>query len=186
MTERGYWRIGAIRGVPIRVHWTMPVGALIFGGFRFAPVFWLGFFGLILIHELGHAALVRTFGHRVSSVDITGFGGLCRWSGLATPNQRSAIAWGGVAAQAVVLVLALAGLLLLGSPTSWMGAQIVSVLVWTNLWLMGLNLLPIPPLDGAEAWPGVVRALRRGPPGRGHRPTRRDGRRPGESWRYGR
>ena len=40
----------------MRVHWTLPVGALVFGQGRFVPGFWLGFFLLVLVHELGHAA----------------------------------------------------------------------------------------------------------------------------------
>jgi hypothetical protein len=43
--------------------------------------------------------------------------------------------------------------LLLGRPTTYSGAELVSVLTTTNLWLIGINLLPVPPLDGAEAWP---------------------------------
>jgi hypothetical protein len=30
---------------------------------------------------------------------------------------------------------------------------VVDVFTRTNLWLIALNLLPVPPLDGAEAWP---------------------------------
>jgi Zn-dependent protease len=184
MWERGYLRVATIRGVPIRIHWTMPLGALLFGGLRFAPAFWVGFLLLLLVHELGHAALVRKYGHRVLSVDITGFGGLCRWSGWASPNQRGVIAWGGVLAQAALLVVVLAALLVVGLPSTWFGAELVSVLVWTNLWLIGLNLLPFPPLDGAEAWP-LVRRLLGGRAGRrGSSPLPRPKRRPGESWRY--
>ncbi|HVV86735.1 MAG TPA: hypothetical protein VHE35_26940 [Kofleriaceae bacterium] len=31
--------------------------------------------------------------------------------------------------------------------------QLVGALTVGNVWLMAINLLPIPPLDGAEAWP---------------------------------
>lgn len=139
--------------MPIRIHWTMPVGALIFSGFRFAPAFWLGFFLLVLIHELGHAFFVRRFRHQVLSIEVTGFGGLCRWSGHATPFERAAIAWGGVLAQGVLLVATFAVLLAFGPATTRWTAELAHVFTITNLWLIGLNLLPIPPLDGAEAWP---------------------------------
>ena len=158
MFDRGFLTLGTIRGMPIRVHWTMPVGALIFSGFSFAPAFWLGFFVLVLIHELGHAFFVRRFRHHVVSIEVTGFGGLCRWSGHATPFERAAIAWGGVAAQGILLALTFALVLALGSPTSRWTAELVHVFTTTNLWLIALNLLPIPPLDGAEAWP-LVRHL---------------------------
>ena len=78
MMDRGYLTIARLGGTSFRLHWTLPLGALFFSGFRFAPVFWLAFFGLVFVHELGHASLVKIFGHRVVAVDITGFGGLCR------------------------------------------------------------------------------------------------------------
>jgi hypothetical protein len=162
MLERGYWSAFRVRGAPVRFHWTIPLGALVFGGFRFVPAFWAAFFFLILIHEMGHAFLVRAFGHRVMSIDILGFGGFCRWSGVATKSERGAIAWGGVLAQAVALVVTFALLLILGRPTTVYGAQVAEVFISTNLWLIALNLLPVPPLDGAEAWSFVGDVIRHG------------------------
>lgn len=152
MFETGYWKIGTFRGVPIRLHWSIPVGALIFSGFTFAPAFWLAFFLLIFLHELGHAAIVRRFGHRTLSIDITGFGGLCRWSGHATAFERSAIAWGGVLAQFAVLIGTLTVVTFISAPTHPYAAQVADVFIRTNLFLIALNLIPFPPLDGAEAW----------------------------------
>jgi stage IV sporulation protein FB len=137
----------------VRVHWTMPLGAFLFGRAQFVPVFWAAFFVIVLWHEMGHALVVRHFRHRVVSVDLTGVGGLCRWAGSATAYERAAIAWGGVAAQAVLLVVALAVRALVGPPTSWLGAEIESAAIQWNLSLIVLNLLPWPPLDGSEAWP---------------------------------
>jgi stage IV sporulation protein FB len=170
--DTGFLTIARFRGAPIRLHWTLPIGALLFSGFRFAPVFWAAFFGLVLIHELGHATIVRRFRHRVLAIDVTGFGGLCRWSGTATPFERACIAWGGVLAQFVVLIGAVAVRLVLGPPTSFAIAEVLHVFTVTNLWLIGLNLLPVPPLDGAEAWP-LVGHLRDAWRSRSRRPKRR-------------
>jgi Zn-dependent protease len=134
------------------MHWTMPLGAFLFGGAGWVPVFWGSFLLIVLWHELGHAFLVRRYGHRVASVDVTGFGGLCRWTGAATPYERAVIAWGGVAAQGVLLVLALGLRLLLGPPTTTLVAEIESAFIHWNASLMLLNLLPLPPFDGSEAW----------------------------------
>jgi Zn-dependent protease len=153
MLENGYLRIGSWRGAPMRVHWTMPVGAFLLGRAQFVPVFWAAFFLIVLWHELGHALMVRRCGHRVVSVDVTGFGGLCRWAGSATPFERSLIAWGGVVAQGVLLVGALGARALLGPPTSALLAEIESAAIQWNLSLIVLNLLPMRPFDGAEAWP---------------------------------
>ncbi len=168
MLERGSLTLARLRGIPIRAHWTLPLGALFFSGFRFAPGFWIGFFLLVLIHELGHAALVRAFRLRVVGIDVTGFGGLCHWSGMATERQRGAIAWGGVLAQLALLAVAAGSLFVLGRPPTRFAAELFSVFTYTNVYLIGLNLLPIPPLDGFEAWKLVLRELsggnrRRGP-----------------------
>jgi stage IV sporulation protein FB len=155
MMDRGYLTIGRFRGVPLRLHWTLPLGALIFGGFRFVPAFWVGFFLLVLGHELGHAFFVQRYRHQVLSVDVTGFGGLCRWVGRATPYERAVIAWGGVLVQGLILLVAVAVLFAAGPPRSVWSVQLADVFTRTNLWLIGLNLLPLAPLDGKEAWPLV-------------------------------
>lgn len=160
MFRNGYLELGRVRGVLIRVHWSTPVGALIFGGF--SPVFWAAFFVLVLLHEAGHALLVRRYGHHVHAIDVTGFGGLCRWSGHATANERSIIAWGGVAAQAALLAITGVLVLAFGYPAFGPLRTLAYAFISTNAFLIGLNLLPIPPLDGAEAWPLVTRKLRAG------------------------
>ncbi|MBN2193963.1 MAG: hypothetical protein JW751_14200 [Polyangiaceae bacterium] len=152
MFERGYLTVASVRGVPLRLHWSTALGALLFGGLSFAPAAWFAFLVLVVLHEFGHALVVWRLRHRVVSIDVTGFGGLCRWSGLATPSERALIAWGGVLAQSVLLVAALALALLGVWGTVPFGAELAHTFVWTNLWLIILNLLPFAPLDGAEAW----------------------------------
>lgn len=152
MFKNGFLVIGRYRGAPIRLHWTLPVGAFFFGRFAFVPGFWLAFTLLILFHELGHALMVVLCKQRVLAIDVQGFGGLCTWNGEVTPMQRVAIAWGGVLAQAAILAVAYGVLLLVGRPTTSFGADLASAFIFTNITVIGLNLLPIPPLDGAEAW----------------------------------
>lgn len=149
---RGYLRIGRWRGVPVLIHWSTPLGALLFSGFTFAPAFWLAFVGLVLLHELGHAWLVLRFGARVLQVEAHALGGFCTWSGRTSALQRAWIAWGGVAAQACVLAGAAIFLLAHGEPATPAGRQVLHVATWTNVFLIALNLVPIAPLDGATAW----------------------------------
>jgi stage IV sporulation protein FB len=157
MFQAGFFEVGRIRGAPIRVHWSVLLGILFFTGFRFAPAAWVAFVVLILVHELGHAAVVLRYRLRVVSIDVHGFGGECRWEGQATPWQRAIVAWGGVLAQAALLVVAFGVVILTGGPVSRVGTELVSVFMQTNAWLAMVNLLPIPPLDGANAWT-IVRA----------------------------
>ncbi|MEZ4299924.1 MAG: hypothetical protein R3B70_33560 [Polyangiaceae bacterium] len=150
--ENGYFRIGRFGGAPVRIHWSAPLGAFFFGGFRFAPAAWGAFILIILIHELGHAALVRRFRLEVSRVDVHGIGGVCCWHGYPTPMQRALIAWGGVFGQAVLLAIAFPLLFVLPPTTPDWAMDIVHACTRTNLYLMAINLLPVPGFDGAEAW----------------------------------
>src|SRR5262245_9556225 len=152
MRTPGSWTVARPFGVPIRIHWSVPVCALLAGGLHVAPGAWLAYLLLILIHEAGHALVVRRVGARALALDVLGFGGLCWWEGAVTPIQRACIAWGGVWAQMVVLAIAGACVLLFGKPAHPFVAQMVDVAIVSNLWLIGVNLLPIPPLDGKDAW----------------------------------
>jgi len=136
----------------MRVHWSAPLGALFVSRFQFAPMVWLGFVLLLLVHELGHAFLVRQLGYQVLSIDFAALGGVCRWSGSAASWERSWIAWGGVLAQLLLWFVTQLTVWLVGEPQSLALFQLVSILLGINLWLVVINLLPIPPLDGASAW----------------------------------
>ena len=151
MFDHGYVRIGSWRGAPLRVHWSVLPAAWVFGRFHFDPVLFAAFFALVLIHELGHATIVRATGNQLLSVDVHGLGGACVWSGAATGLERSAIAWGGVLAQALLYAGTSAWLRVRGVQSNE-GATIAAVFLSTNAYLMAINLMPIPPLDGAQAW----------------------------------
>jgi len=138
--------------VPIKVHAALPVGLFVFSGFHFAPVSWACMLGIVLLHELGHAWVMRLVGGRATEVMIHGFGGWCAWVGDVSRLGRAAIACGGIAAQLVLLILALA----LDATHLWPyseNAEIVyGALTWSNAYMIAFNLLPIAPLDGVEAW----------------------------------
>jgi hypothetical protein len=145
----------------VRLHWTLPVGLVALGGFAFVPVFWVALVGLLMVHELGHAVIALRYGHRVTAIEVTGFGGVCRWEGDTTEDERGAIAWGGVTAQALVAASTELIITWTGEPESSVGLQLLRALIHVNLLLIAVNLLPIGSLDGKEAWSWVVRLIRR-------------------------
>jgi membrane-associated protease RseP (regulator of RpoE activity) len=161
----GYLNLGRWRGAVIRLHWSILLGAVIFGGFRFDPVFLVGYVGLVLLHEIGHALVVWRYGHSVTIIEATGFGGTCHWSGNATPFEESAIAWGGVLAQAALLAGAYAKVAWGSPPASATEWTLIHLATSTNLWLITVNLMPVPPLDGAKAWQLFANWRRRGDAG---------------------
>lgn len=67
-------------------------------------------------------------------------------------QQRASIAWGGVLGQLVVLLTTLLWAKSFDPASHPFVAQLVSAFTTTNVIMMLLNLLPIHPLDGAEAW----------------------------------
>jgi len=146
----GFLVLGRVWQAPIRIHWSTPLVAFALTSFSFVPGAWLGFLVLVLVHELGHAALVRAFGAHVVSVNATGLGGTCEWYGDVTAKQRAIIAWGGVLAQGALYIVARFAAIIL--PSWGFIGQLMYSLTVTNILLIAVNLLPIRPLDGAEAW----------------------------------
>jgi len=166
--DTGYWNVGRIMGVPIRLHWSIPVGAFVFGHFRFVPGFWLGFFLLVLIHELGHAFLVKQRGLRNREIRVHGLGGVSIHERGSLYDQ-AIIAWGGVLAQLLVLYVPtkIVTSLVAIPPVAFLH-ELLSAFLYTNLILAAFNLIPIPPFDGAMAWklPRLWWARRKGSAGR--------------------
>jgi Zn-dependent protease len=131
----------------------------------------LGFFGSILLHELGHALAARRSGIEVSGIDLFFFGGVMKMSSdTRTPGQEFKVAIAGpLVTLALVIVGALAAIALLGAGGFWDSATLegtassaafelwLSFLVSMNVLLLVFNLVPAFPLDGgriarAAAW----------------------------------
>jgi stage IV sporulation protein FB len=152
MLQAGYFRVGRLATVVLRLHWSLPVGALVFGSLRLEPILWLVYLGVIIVHVLGHAGFVKALGFEVVGADLTGFGGQCRFRGSADALEHAIIAWGGILAQSVLLIIALMSTLVFGHATSHAGALVEQGCIQINLWIIALNALPFAPLDGARAW----------------------------------
>jgi Zn-dependent protease len=123
-----------------------------------------GFFGSILLHELGHALAARREGIGVSGIDLFFFGGVMKMSSdTRSPGQEFRIAVAGpLVTLGIVVVAALGSTALLG----WQGfvdsATLdtvnapsafdlwLSFLVSMNVLLLLFNLVPAFPLDGGR------------------------------------
>ena len=156
---RSSWRLGRWRGVPISLHWTVLIGLPWFyyetRGFADTAIAFVGFFFLILIHELGHAAAARWRGLEVESIRLFFIHGTCSTEEPDYELDDVLIAWGGVAAQFVVLVVAFSAGLLLPTVSPFahgLASPLLRVLTEVNLFIMIVNLIPIAPFDGAKAW----------------------------------
>jgi Zn-dependent protease len=140
-------------------------------GFIVAVATALGFFGSILLHELGHALQARREGIEVNGIDLFFFGGVMKMSrDTTTPGQEFRVAVAGpLVTLAIVVVGGLVCLALIGWDTFSRAARLdgvditgpfelwLSFLVSANVLLLGFNLVPAFPLDGgriarAAAW----------------------------------
>ncbi len=152
-----------IRGVDVFVHWTVLVIAvfMIVGAFQRPGLTLVGLFSylsVLLLHETGHLIAAHQRGSEVFSIKLYPvFGVTCfqvPWSRL----DHCVIAWGGVAAQALVAIPLVLWVELFGfTPFQPVNAAL-AILGFFSLGVALFNLLPIPPLDGAIAW-GLIPAL---------------------------
>jgi Zn-dependent protease len=140
-------------------------------GFIVAVLTAFGFFGSILLHELGHAVAARREGIEVSGIDLFFFGGMMKMSrDTTTPGQEFRVAVAGpLVTLLIIIVGGLASMALLGADDFWDAARLertgapsgfelwLSFLVSANVLLLVFNLIPAFPLDGgriarAAAW----------------------------------
>lgn len=150
--NRNRYRVFRIRGIPVYVHVSLPLGLLIVSRLSFEPAAWAGFVVLVLAHELGHAALLRRYRLPVLAITLHMAGGECETTTNMSRWESAVVAWGGIVAQ-VLLFAFLATLQTLGAWSSaFIGSSFYYTLTAMNLGLAVLNLLPIAPLDGREAW----------------------------------
>lgn len=163
--------IGRIRGIPIRVNWSVAVIATLLSWSladsvfptlvegRSAGDYWttgvvttIAFLISLAAHEYGHALVALRENVRVTAITLWIFGGVAQLGDAPNdPGAALRIAAAGPAVSAAIGVVSItvsAGLDgLPQAATLWLGAM--------NLVLMGFNLLPAFPLDGGriyQAW----------------------------------
>ncbi len=137
--------------------------------FLLALISAVGFFGSIVLHELGHAFVAMRHGIGISSIQLWIFGGVARMDRESdSPGTEFKVAIAGPAVTlAIVLVLAAIGLAAAG-PDEFRRAALVesstdvsgvlAMIAWLasiNLLVLVFNLLPAFPMDGGR----VVRAI---------------------------
>ena len=168
--RRDDWQLGTWRRIPVSMHWTVLLSAawlyIIFQDVVSTLIGCVGMVILMLAHEYGHVVALRRRKLAVTSIQLFGVHGQTTYNEYAAKgNDAIVVAWAGVAAQALVMVLALAANELI--PFSQVP---LSLIVWGplyfmfvkfNVFLMIVALLPIGPFDGHDAWKILRRAKAR-------------------------
>jgi Zn-dependent protease len=129
----------------------------------------VGFFGSILLHELGHAFVALRNGIGISSIQLWIFGGMARMDREAeTPGTELRVALAGPAVTLALAVLLTAGGIVAGGASEFRHAALVesssgasgvlAMVAWLatiNFLVLVFNLLPAFPMDGGR----VARAI---------------------------
>jgi stage IV sporulation protein FB len=156
---RSTWRLGTWRGIPILLHWTVFLGLpwlyYVNRSVTATAIAFVALFVLLLAHELGHAAVAMWRQVAVGRIQLYFIHGSCTHEEPYYEEDDVLIAWGGVAAQLFLLIVALGAQLLVANfslVASQLASPLFHVLIQTNLVIMVFNLLPLAPLDGAKAW----------------------------------
>jgi len=128
-----------------------------------------GFFGSIVLHELGHAVAARRHGIGISSIQLWIFGGMARMDREPdSPATEFEVAIAGpLVTLAIVVALSAIGLLAAGPHQFWEAmpfeshtgvSGVLAMIAWLaciNFLVLVFNLLPAFPMDGGR----VARAI---------------------------
>ena len=159
----GSIRLGSVLGVKVRAHFLLLVlfGVIVVAnrdsGVAAALVVSI-WFGLVLLHELGHCLVARHFGIEVIDITLWPLGGMARMSEIPESSRIEGLI--AIAGPAVNLALALVAL------PFWLLAEVTDApllelllrgFLYINLAMGLFNLLPLFPTDGGRilrAWFG--------------------------------
>lgn len=166
-THRGSFRLFQFGGINVFLHWSWFVVAVIElqnPAERFQSLTWnvleyLALFGIVLLHEFGHALACRQVGGQADRIVLWPLGGVA----YVNPPQRPGATLWSIAAGPLVnvgLLVALSVVGVLGRSQAWWTLESDFRMWLRSLWfinfgLLVFNLLPIYPLDGGQ----ILRSL---------------------------
>jgi Zn-dependent protease len=160
--QNGCFRLFQFAGITVYLHWSWFLVAYVMitaNPNEHREVFWnaaeyVTLFGIVLLHEFGHALACRQVGGRADRIMLWPLGGVAY---VAPPARPGATLWSIAAGPLVNLALApltvvgIAAATLLqgeGPPSEFL--QFALGIAWINAALLIFNLLPIYPLDGGQ------------------------------------
>lgn len=166
------WRIGRIAGIDVYMHFTflLLLGWVFWEHYAFhgslaeaaaGLVLILALFGIVVLHELGHALAARRYGIRTRDITLLPIGGVARLERMPDdPKQELVVALAGPAVNVVMAAGIFIGLgvgqtLAPVGEVMHVGGNFLGQLFWVNVMLVAFNLLPACPMDGGR----VLRAL---------------------------
>ncbi len=174
-------RAGRIRGIDVWIHWSLLLWfAYVFyqewvGQKNGVPlrgwemtlhvaVWWAAVGFSILVHELGHCYFAFQQGGSADAVVLWPLGGLAHCDAPHLPRNQFFVAAGGPIAELLIIIPA--GIWIALSPDLNADAfpragqslleTALGALFWQNVLLLGLNVIPVYPLDGGRMFQAIV------------------------------
>jgi len=188
----GSWRIGTVSGIGIFLHWTflillgwIGVSHILrgddLGDALQGIIMIVALFGVVVLHELGHALAARRYGIPTKDITLLPIGGVARLERMPEePREELVVALAGPGVNVVLAILCVAGMVLVGitnvatSVNTGMNelgvlmenqqrlgtlseplVRFLTYMLIANVILVVFNLLPAFPMDGGR----VLRAI---------------------------
>ncbi len=160
--QRGSLRLLRVLGIDVFVHWSWLIVAVLeyqyhaqrkdMGSPVWYVALYLTLFGIVMLHEFGHALACRQVGGKADRIYLWPLGGVAF---VQPPPRPEAYLWSLAAGPLVNLVLVPITLApcLAAYFGGWWGTPAASFLVMIcgmNFFLLFFNMLPIFPLDGGQ------------------------------------
>ena len=169
---RWSWRVGRILGIDLYVHVTfLLLLAWVFLAHFFLRYSWRDaaeealfitlVFGIVVLHELGHALAARHYGIATRDITLLPIGGVARLERMPEdPRQELVVALAGPAVNVALAAGVFAWMAFAGAPPAVADLSVTdgalpARLFFVNVWLVLFNMLPAFPMDGGR----VLRAV---------------------------
>jgi Zn-dependent protease/transcription elongation factor Elf1 len=158
----GSIRLFRLAGVTVHLHWTWVLVAAFqvqaradqYGSLLWNVAEYLALFGIVLLHEYGHALACRSVGGRADHIVLWPLGGVAF---VAPPPRPGAVLWSIAAGPLVNVVLlpVTIGVFLLAASQGLRDSSpdvyhFLLAVAFINGLLLAFNLLPVYPLDGGQ------------------------------------
>lgn len=161
-THQGSVRLFCFRGITVWLHWTWLVVAMWIvssrQGIYQSPIWnaaeYITLFGIVLLHEFGHALACRQVGGQADRIVLWPLGGVAYVAPPFRPGaQLWSIAAGPLVNVALIPILMFVSTILVANgvpqkfPDLWNWVRMIRLI---NIVLLVFNVLPIYPLDGGQ------------------------------------